>query len=342
MAQIYRDKKDQAKNYNQKVRAAKQLDLEAQENEARALGLEEDAAGERKRAARKRKQAALLRNEAAAIAHDQPMALQQHRFMQGWESETSRASRELGGPGTPLPLPAGPSAMGMGLAAGVQQMDLTDEEAREVTRRRSRSRSRHRTASTLSVAPSTSADMDIDDSHGEILQGWPPRKTTGAIKHTPSIIHSKSDHHVPLTEDIIATALTRANRLLDTKIKGSSFKDRMSDHFEATTQGLQHKDSVANLLRTIATNDKHTTMGREAYLSMLEISYPSDPTFRFLLPATRGCIAMFKDKHALQYACWLLGHTPKLMVENGKARVVSALAHMLAVDVVTLEKMIKE
>jgi hypothetical protein len=117
----------------------------------------------------------------------------------------------------------------------------------------------------------------------------------------------------------------------------------MAALFEATTQGLRYKNSLSELARNLPTGDHQGIIeGREAYLSMLEEINPTDPTYRFLLPADAGCVAMFKEKHALHYAQWMLGHTPRIVSAFGKARVITALAHMMAVGVVAMDQLVKE
>jgi hypothetical protein len=330
LEEIRTTEKSRRKAYNKKVKLAKQASKEADALEKQAAEQDAAAAEKRRRASKKRKEAGTLRNEAAVLVHDQPEILQQHRFLTNWELETARASRLMGGPSTPLPAPP-PQAIGLSLPRHLQTLTITDETQPPRPRQDS---PRRRAPTTAEKRPQTPEP--------DCLPGWPPKNPPGSTKHTPTYIHSRRQQHVPINEVIVEAAVQRANRLLDVKIKGSGVREKMASLFEATTQGLQYKTPLSELARNLPSADHAgITEGKEAYLLMLEELKPEDPTFRFLLPADIGCVAMFKEKQALHYAQWLVSHAPGILATYGKARVITALAHMLAVSVVSLDALIK-
>jgi hypothetical protein len=194
---------------------------------------------------------------------------------------------------------------------------------------------------------STPASGKASTYMGEVWQGWPKRPASPI--HPPSDAEMESDPPRPLpteapkasslappkhTAAVKDQAVQKANRLLECKPR--KFKKTLYELFYATQEGLTVR-TEAPLQRTLESREPETEAGRHNYLQLLRETFPDNPTYEYLVPRDRSVLARMQPREALSYACWLLQQTPQLIPSHNRARVIAALAHMMSVDVTTLD-----
>ena len=162
----------------------------------------------------------------------------------------------------------------------------------------------------------------------------------GAAGGRPQYLSLPDPVPVHVTDRAVAIALARANKLLAEPMRGVDPKKQLALSFEATVHGLQPKEARGKLARQLTIAAQRTTQAKEALSDMLDDCYPTDPTFKFLLPADRGVLARMKEKQALHYGVWLASLTPKATKKHGAGLIAAAIANLMAVELVDVTRYI--